>query len=91
MTKYNPIDNFIYIKESVLVELKNHEYRVNFTLAHELFHYYILNLKILIPTKFIARNCDIDVIASVFNVSFSCVCTRKLHYERRLKSKKTQN
>ncbi|MGM9970912.1 MAG: ImmA/IrrE family metallo-endopeptidase [Anaeroplasmataceae bacterium] len=38
--KYNPIDNFIYVKESVLEELENKEYRANFTLAHELFHYF---------------------------------------------------
>ena len=37
--KYNPIDNFIYIKESVLYELETNEYRSNFTLAHELFHF----------------------------------------------------
>ena len=112
--KYNPIDNFVYIKESVLVELENHEYRANFTLAHELFHYIqcqVLHFKfenvdtcpsyvdpewqadefaaqLLIPTKFIVGNCDIDVIASVFNVSFACVYTRKLYYERRLKRKK---
>ena len=36
--KYNPADNFIYVKESVLEELEKHEYRANFTLAHELFH-----------------------------------------------------
>lgn len=38
--KYNPADNFIYVKESVLEELEKHEYRANFTLAHELFHYF---------------------------------------------------
>lgn len=38
--KYNPSENFIYVKESVLEELENHEYRANFTLAHELFHYF---------------------------------------------------
>ena len=38
--KYNPAENFIYVKESVLEELENHEYRANFTLAHELFHYF---------------------------------------------------
>ncbi len=37
--KYNPSDNFIYVKESVLEELENCEYRANFTLAHEFFHY----------------------------------------------------
>ena len=36
---YNPIDNFIYVKESVLKELEEKEYRSNFTLAHELFHF----------------------------------------------------
>lgn len=36
---YDAISNFIYIKESVLVDLENQEYRANFTLAHELFHY----------------------------------------------------
>ena len=34
--KYNPSENFIYVKESVLVELENYEYRANFTLAYEL-------------------------------------------------------
>lgn len=38
--KYNPAENFIYVKESVLEELENHEYRANFTLVHELFHYF---------------------------------------------------
>ena len=36
---YNPVDNFIYVKESVLKELEEKEYRANFTLAHELFHF----------------------------------------------------
>lgn len=36
---YNPYDNFIYLKESVLEEYENNEYRSNFTLAHELFHF----------------------------------------------------
>ena len=36
---YNTVDNFIYIKESVLEEIENGIYRSNFTLAHELFHY----------------------------------------------------
>lgn len=38
--KYSPIENFIYVKESVLEELERNEYRANFTLAHELFHYF---------------------------------------------------
>lgn len=37
--KYNPIDNFIYLKTSVLEEIENCEYRSNFTLAHEFFHF----------------------------------------------------
>ena len=37
--KYNPSDNFIYVKISVLEEIENDEYRAYFTLAHELFHY----------------------------------------------------
>lgn len=36
---YNTKDNFIYIKESVLTEIEEGNYRSNFTLAHELFHY----------------------------------------------------
>ena len=36
---YNAKDNFIYIKESVLEEVENGNYRSTFTLAHELFHY----------------------------------------------------
>ena len=36
---YNAMDNFIYIKESVIYEVENENYRSNFTLAHELFHY----------------------------------------------------
>ena len=39
LAKYSPIDNFIYIKEKVVEEYENHEYRANFTLAHEFFHY----------------------------------------------------
>lgn len=37
--KYNPIDNFIYIKESILEDLDNNKFSANFTLAHEFFHY----------------------------------------------------
>lgn len=36
---YNALDNCIYIKESVIYEIYNCNYRSNFTLAHELFHY----------------------------------------------------
>lgn len=36
---YNAKDNFIYIKEAVLEEIECGNYRSNFTLAHELFHY----------------------------------------------------
>ncbi len=38
--KYNPSENYIYVKESVLEELENNEFRANFTLAHEFFHYF---------------------------------------------------
>lgn len=37
--KYNLIDNFIYVKISVLEEVEAKEYRANFTLAHEFFYY----------------------------------------------------
>ncbi len=37
--KYNPIDDFIYVKISVLEEAETDEYRANFTLVHEFFHY----------------------------------------------------
>lgn len=50
---YNAYDNFIYIKESVLEDYDNNEYRANFTLAHELFHF--LQHKVL---KF--EFCDTD-------------------------------
>lgn len=36
---YNPLENFIYIKEEVLEDLDNGLYRSNFTLAHEFFHF----------------------------------------------------
>ena len=36
---YNSYDNFIYVKESVIDEIESGNYRSNFTLAHELFHY----------------------------------------------------
>lgn len=36
---YNANDNFIYLKESVIEEIENGNYRSNFTLAHEFFHY----------------------------------------------------
>ena len=36
---YNAKDNFIYLKESVITEIENSNYRSNFTLAHEFFHY----------------------------------------------------
>lgn len=112
--KYNHAENYIYVKESVLEELENHEYRANFTLAHELFHYFqcqVLGFKfeeiekcccfenpewqanefaaqLLIPTKYIVGDCNTKLIADIFNVSESCVLTRKLYYERRLKRKK---
>lgn len=112
--KYNSAENFIYVKESVLEELENHEYRANFTLAHELFHYFQCQVlgfefeevencysfeepewqadefagQLLVPTKYIVGDCDTRLIAEVFNVSESCVVTRKLYYERRLKRKK---
>lgn len=102
------------MKESVLEELENHEYRANFTLAHELFHYFqcqvlgfefeeVANCRsfedpewqadefaaqLLVPTKYIVGDCDTRLLAEVFNVSESCVVTRKLYYERRLKRKK---
>ena len=37
--KYNSVENFIYIKNSVLDEYEEGNYRACFTLAHELFHY----------------------------------------------------
>ena len=36
---YNANYNFIYLKESVIEEVESGNYRSNFTLAHELFHY----------------------------------------------------
>lgn len=39
VAKYNSIDNFIYIRESILDDYECNNYRANFTLAHELFHY----------------------------------------------------
>lgn len=45
---YNAQENFIYIKDSVDAELNENNYRSNFTLAHELFHYMqvqVLNFK----------------------------------------------
>lgn len=36
---YNANDNFIYLKESVIEEVESGNYRSNFTLAHEFFHY----------------------------------------------------
>lgn len=36
---YNPAENFIYIKESVIEEYETGVYRSSFTLCHELFHY----------------------------------------------------
>ena len=112
--KYNLADNFIYVKESVLEELENHEYRANFTLAHELFHYFQCQVlgfefeevencpsfedpewqadefaaQLLVSTKYIVGDCDTRLLAEIFNVSESCVVTRKLYYERRLKRKK---
>lgn len=114
--KYNPSENFIYVKESVLEELENHEYRANFTLAHELFHYFQCQVlgfefeeveycpnyvdpewqadefaaQLLVPTKYIVGDCDTRLIAEVFNVSESCVVTRKLYYQRRLNRKKAK-
>lgn len=36
---YNANDNFIYLKESVIEEVESDNYRSNFALAHEFFHY----------------------------------------------------
>lgn len=36
---YNANDNFIYLKESVIKEVESGNYRSNFTLAYEFFHY----------------------------------------------------
>lgn len=36
---YNANDNFIYLKESVIEEVESGNFRSNFTLAHEFFHY----------------------------------------------------
>lgn len=36
---YDPIENYLYIKESVITEYENGIYRSSFTLAHEFFHY----------------------------------------------------
>ena len=36
---YNANDIFIYLKESVIEEVESGNYRSNFTLAHEFFHY----------------------------------------------------
>lgn len=111
--KYSPIDNYIYIKESVLVELENGNYRANFTLAHEFFHYIQCKVlfftfeevekcccyedaewqanefaaQILIPTRYIEKNVNSNILAEIFKVSISCVTTRKLYYQRRLNRK----
>lgn len=107
--KYNPKENYIYIKESVLAEIENHEYRASFTLAHELFHYFqfqVLDFKfedvekcltyedpewqanefagqLLIPTKYVAEEYDLEFISNTFNVSEVCVATRKLKHKKR--------
>lgn len=39
IAKYNRLDNFIYIKESVINDYENGIYHSNFTLAHEFFHF----------------------------------------------------
>lgn len=47
---YNAADNFIYLKESVLEDYENSNYRCNFTLAHEFFHfiqYRLLNYNVI--------------------------------------------
>ena len=45
---YNELDNTIYVKDSVDAGTEENDYRSNFTLAHELFHYLqakVLNFK----------------------------------------------
>jgi Zn-dependent peptidase ImmA (M78 family) len=47
-SEYDVKENFIYVKESVLKELEENNYRNNFTLCHEFFHFLqckVLNLK----------------------------------------------
>lgn len=39
VAKYNAIDNFIYLKESVIYDYENGIFHSAFTLAHELFHF----------------------------------------------------
>lgn len=36
---YNPKENFMYIKQSVIYDYENNNYRAAFTLCHELFHF----------------------------------------------------
>ena len=43
--------------------------------------------QLLVPTKYVVGDCDTKLVAEMFNVSESCVVTRKLYYERRLKRK----
>lgn len=54
--KYCPLDNFIYVKESVLEELENNIYRANFTLAHEFFHFY--QIKVLKQDFDFVEDCE---------------------------------
>ena len=39
LAKYSPVDNFIYVKEKIIAGYEENDYRSNFTLAHEFFHY----------------------------------------------------
>lgn len=39
LAKYSPVDNFIYVKEKIIIAYEEKDYRSNFTLAHEFFHY----------------------------------------------------
>lgn len=41
---YNSMENTIYIKDSVDLGFETNDYRSNFTLAHELFHYMQVNI-----------------------------------------------
>ena len=116
LAKYNPIDDFIYIKESALEKLECGEYQVNFTLAHELFHWFQCRVlefefeevdkcpsyadpewqanefaaQLLLPTKSIICNKNqTSILAEIYKITESCVVTRKLYYQRRIKRKKT--
>ncbi|MCB9500230.1 MAG: hypothetical protein H6690_03160 [Erysipelotrichaceae bacterium] len=67
-SEYDVKENFIYVKESVLKKLEENNYRNNFTLCHEFFHFLqckVLNFKFE-EVETCPAYCDVEWQANEF-------------------------